>query len=297
VQAQCVSIIGNVISATGTDGILIDNTTGSPTLTTLDVTIAGNSVQNAGAYAIDVRDAEDCTVTGNTIVSPGQSGIAWDNCQKLLIADNHVRGSATSGLRDLAAQSSNVTIKNNMVVNCATANTGGDEFGIFLNSGATNCVIDGNIISDAGTNMQYGIYVVPSLNSTLSVINNTVMQSTDTALRLGSTAALQEYRGNNWNGTLAATFNDPVLPVVASAATITIPTAWDVVSISGTTNVTSVNSASHSGRRVTLVFQGALTFTDGSNLKLNSNFVTTADDTITICCDGTNWFEVGRSAN
>jgi hypothetical protein len=300
VQAQCISIIGNVISTTGTDGILIENTTGSSTLTTLDVTISGNSIQNAGAYAIDVRDGQDCTVTGNTIVAPGQSGIAWENCNGLLVADNYVRGSATSGLRDLALQSSNVTIANNVVVNCATANMVGDEFGVFLNTGATNCVIDGNVISDANANMQYGIYVVPSLNSTLSVTNNTVMQSTDAALRLGSTAALREYRGNHWNGTLAATFNDPVLPVVASASTITIPTAWDVVSISGTTNITYITPNGHSGRIVTLFFEGALTVVRGSNIIISAalgSFVTTANDTLTLVCDGTTWFEVSRAVN
>ena len=37
--------------------------------------------------------------------------------------------------------------------------------------------------------------------------------------------------------------------------------------------------------------------TDGSNLKLAGNFVTTADDVITLVCDGTNWFEMSRSVN
>jgi hypothetical protein len=40
-----------------------------------------------------------------------------------------------------------------------------------------------------------------------------------------------------------------------------------------------------------------LTFTDGNNLKIAGNFVTSADDTITLVCDGTNWFETCRSAN
>jgi hypothetical protein len=32
-------------------------------------------------------------------------------------------------------------------------------------------------------------------------------------------------------------------------------------------------------------------------LKLAGNLVATADDTITIVCDGTNWYEVGRAVN
>jgi hypothetical protein len=48
---------------------------------------------------------------------------------------------------------------------------------------------------------------------------------------------------------------------------------------------------------VALQFSGALTFTDGSNLKLAGNFVTTADDTITLVSDGTNWNEMARAVN
>ena len=33
------------------------------------------------------------------------------------------------------------------------------------------------------------------------------------------------------------------------------------------------------------------------NLKLAGNFVTTADDVITMTGDGTNWYEVSRSVN
>jgi hypothetical protein len=87
------------------------------------------------------------------------------------------------------------------------------------------------------------------------------------------------------------------IPSVASAATIVLPRGWEMVTITGTTSITSITATNQGNRRVTLVFAGILTLTDGSNLKLNGNFVTTADDTITLVCDGSSWFEVGRSAN
>lgn len=83
---------------------------------------------------------------------------------------------------------------------------------------------------------------------------------------------------------------------VASAATVTLPAHSDFFNITGTDNITSV-VASWKQRRVTLKFAGILTFTDGSNLKLAGNLVTTADDTITLVCDGTDWYEVARSVN
>ena len=87
------------------------------------------------------------------------------------------------------------------------------------------------------------------------------------------------------------------VPTVASAAALTLPTDGEIISVTGTTNITSVVATGNINRRVTLVFTGILTFTDGSNLKLNGNFVTTADDTITLICDGTNWYEIARSTN
>lgn len=89
---------------------------------------------------------------------------------------------------------------------------------------------------------------------------------------------------------------DGVSLSVASAGTITLNPSGEFFIITGTTNITSV-TASWPGRRVVLRFADILTFTDGSNLKLAGNFVTTADDTIALVCDGTNWIEESRSVN
>lgn len=84
---------------------------------------------------------------------------------------------------------------------------------------------------------------------------------------------------------------------VASATAMPVPTGR-VFHVTGTTTITSITSTNfQSGACVTLIFDGALTFTDGSNLKLAGDFVTTADDTISLCYDSTSWFETGRSVN
>ena len=69
--------------------------------------------------------------------------------------------------------------------------------------------------------------------------------------------------------------------------------------ITGTNAITTLNtcSAVTAGLTVTLIFDDVLTFTDGNNLKLAGNLVTTADDTITLACDSSNWYEIARSVN
>lgn len=83
---------------------------------------------------------------------------------------------------------------------------------------------------------------------------------------------------------------------VASASAI-VPTG-NVFHVTGTTNITSITATNvPAGSKLTLIFDGILTFTDGNNLKLAGDFTTSADDTITLVYDGTNFYEVARSAN
>lgn len=99
-------------------------------------------------------------------------------------------------------------------------------------------------------------------------------------------------------GTVEPYVNNGVVNL-ASAAALALPALGSIFLITGTTNITSITNAFApvNGRRITLIFQDALTFTDGSNLKLAGNFVTTADDTITLVSNGANWYEVCRSVN
>jgi hypothetical protein len=85
-------------------------------------------------------------------------------------------------------------------------------------------------------------------------------------------------------------------PAVASG-TLTLPPNGEFFVISGNTSFGTLNGG-WAGRRVTLKFTGTPTAYDGgSSMKLNGNFVATADDTLSLVHDGTAWFETSRSAN
>lgn len=65
--------------------------------------------------------------------------------------------------------------------------------------------------------------------------------------------------------------------------------------ITGTTTIQTI-TAKNAGTVVTLQFDGALTVSDGvGNLKLNGDFSTATESTLTLVSDGTNWFEVCRN--
>jgi hypothetical protein len=70
-----------------------------------------------------------------------------------------------------------------------------------------------------------------------------------------------------------------------------------VVKITGTTTITSIAASGHGGRQIVFYFTQVCQVTDGSNLKLNGNFTSAADATLTLACDGVNWYECTRSTN
>ena len=85
---------------------------------------------------------------------------------------------------------------------------------------------------------------------------------------------------------------------VASASTMTIPNTGDFFIISGTTQINGVLNA-WTGRKVTLLFQGILTVADAGNIDIAGNFVTSANDTLTLIFESAlnKWVEISRSVN
>lgn len=106
--------------------------------------------------------------------------------------------------------------------------------------------------------------------------------------------------GTNWIEVARSTGAWGTGPSITAAATIAIPGEGNVFHVTGNTNITNgitVDSARDAGRIVTLIFDGTPTVSDTGTSRLSAAFIATADDTLTLACDGTNWYEVARSAN
>lgn len=80
---------------------------------------------------------------------------------------------------------------------------------------------------------------------------------------------------------------------VASASSMTLGVG-KFFFITGTTGITSITIKT-AGSEVFLKFNGIVTLTDGSNLKLAGNFTTVAGSLLHLISDGTNWWEVSRA--
>jgi hypothetical protein len=85
------------------------------------------------------------------------------------------------------------------------------------------------------------------------------------------------------------------LAEVASANPLTLPNGR-LIKVSGAVEIKKI-AVAPMGTTVTLLFASTPKVVDGENLKLSANLEATADDTLTLVCDGTNWFEIARSVN
>lgn len=79
---------------------------------------------------------------------------------------------------------------------------------------------------------------------------------------------------------------------------LSVPLAENTVFLIGPNNVTSIDAKSAAiGRVITLIGNATLSVFDGGNLRLNGGWTCAAAYTLTLICDGTNWYELSRSTN
>ena len=244
----------------------------------------GNDVADTvgtGIYTGSGAGYGPLTISRNTVARAGLHGIQADFASafpvtEVVIQDNYIVDSAQYSI--IVNYIREFSIRGNT---CIGTGTGAGAYDIGVNNALRGTVADNTFLSP-------GAFAQPArvVSDTANCFDVSVCPYTN--VYLPTTGAASPKTGNG-------------VVSIASAAALLLPTIGNVFRVTGTTTITSIAplllDSNHDGREITLIFAGALTLTDGSNLKLAGNFVTTADDTITLVGDGTNWYEKSRSAN
>ncbi len=178
---------------------------------------------------------------------------------------------------------------------CGTENRvtslGGATYGAFLASADStiddNAVCTGFVIREDGSNHAFSIKVEPAGSGGTSY-DNWIFEGN---LADGGPVSLPT------TGTYAADFDSQGRgPDITADSTIDLGDSASFFTVDGTTAIANI-TASWPGRQVTLRFDDSVSIQTTGNLKIGSQFNATADDTLTLVCDGSNWFEVCRSVN
>jgi hypothetical protein len=292
-----VTVIGNTIDNTGNAGISVLNS--SPTGTPIygsNVSIIGNTIRDVESIGINLRYYKGATISGNTIYTTGTEVIYVDGCEDVVITSNNGQDAGANGIFLTGNDNNRIKIADNDFRNVGKLGGGTSGVGILAFGGSYIDVRDNRIWGD-NVNTVYGIFIGAGDQTTWSLVSNYTSDVQYGVRYKNSTDALLQLLDNNFNGSTAVSFNEPPLRSVASVATLTLPSGQRFIRVTGTTNITTINVNGWTGQIATLIFDSALTVTRGSNVQISSNFTTTLNDTLTICCDGNNWFEIARSVN
>jgi hypothetical protein len=151
-------------------------------------------------------------------------------------------------------------------------------------------------------NCNAGVYV-DKTSSIVTIRNNTFGVITTDPVVINTLTNNVFIEQNIYLNSPTATFvtaNDSVFQL-SSANPLPIRNYGEVFNVTGTVGFSQLQFG-WAGRKVTLVFDGILTITSatGSRVSMrlsgNVNFTTSAGATLTLAHNGTQWFEIGRSA-
>jgi len=265
------STSNDVLNITGTsgNGVLSTVTSGSGLKGVSDVS-SGVGVWGIGRTGVVGTTTNTAGVGIGAVNSSTSSGAVALN----VLSNGDNAATLTSDLINSNSVLPVVRIKRSVSGGSAGANGIGNEIAFETETDLNNNIVNSNSIISKWTNAANA-----SRTSEFSIIGvgNTFPK---VLLTLAGNGVGAFYKGAN----------------VASGTTITA--TGNLFHVTGTTTITSVSGTDiTAGSTITIIFDGVLTFTDGSNLKLNGDFVTTADDTITLTNDGTNFYEITRSNN
>jgi hypothetical protein len=251
--------------------------------------VVGNQFRNIGGgdfvkdsrairpVGIATARIRDIAIVGNTLRSVGRYGITTEYCDYVEIVGNTITDTGRYGI--FAIWATNVVVAgNNAVGNNIELPATYRDIQIGYTSGlvteSSGYIVTGNICGSMRVS-----YVEKCL------VSGNYISTT--------------YTDDNRGGTDVRVINNAlpaIAETVASAATITLRPDMEFVVLSGSTPVTAI-TASWPKRRVTFRSTGSVTVTDGGNLNLAGNITLDSNDTLTLICDGTNWYETSRSTN
>lgn len=273
--ASAISLTANIGT---TETIVITNTLGtSESAITLLSSAGGVNVDAAAAKDLDLAGGQVKLVSKDDVASAISLTANVGTSETIVVtntkgtAEGAITLTSTAGGVDIdAAAAKNVDISGGQVL-LSSKDNAASAIALTTNVGTTETIV---LTNTQGTDA--------------AAINLTATAG-------GVTAAVAAGKAITLNGTT----NLKVGSNVASPAGGELDIGdGNYFYITGTNNITSIAAAdSTAGRMIVLRFADILTFTDGNNLKLAGNLATTADDTITLICDGTNWYEMARSVN
>ena len=294
--------------------------------------LSSNSIDGC-KYGIDFSDASvvgNLSITGGSILAKNPEDGTEVDCAGIygrigqtisgqVLAQGVQFGAANGNHIDIEQVTGNCFLRLNVdcdFYNMGRNDPGNPHYGILLVDTSTSAKLRLRGIIEDSINGSGSGFTAVNVSGCEMVDIDVMVEDIDTGISITSANAASRYRvsgffkdvaselvtsGINTGQVQIGSLYTSDLPnlqnQVASAATLAIPNNTSrFFNVTGTTGITDI-AGKREDREIVLKFNGGLTVTDGGNLSLNGNFSATANDTLTLACNGSTWFEVSRSAN
>lgn len=294
VGGSYLTVTGNTVTAPLQHGIVIVNHDGS---VSAGNSITGNTVNACPQSGFWCDKVEDSAFSGNVSIGNAGHGFYFDtSCVNITGAGNQAKGNAGAGLR---------------VNGCTAIDVQGEYRGNFRGahfSSSTRCRVSSKFYG----NTNDGFYLLASTDNLITgcdckanlrpftedtgssgnkyLANDFVGNTGDTPVLVTTASVGTIWKGNDCGGTAT----------LASASALTLPIYVDYIVISGAVTITSIAAVGNwRERTIKLRFDASCQLNSDNNIHLagDANFSATANDTVTLVCDGADWWECGRSVN
>ncbi len=285
--ATGIAIVGNTISGTGIDAVGINGT---------GCSVSRNHIFNDHSYTAEgggqvatYPTTTDCIIEGN-VIQTGNAGVSSGlelngDGNGVSVLGNVVSNQKWFGIvEDPASANSQVLIADNTVENNQQVNTVANAAAITFPANASNfSVLNNHLIDNQSTpTQQYGVNI-PSGTSNNYQIEGNYCSGNVVACITDSGSGVSKIIKNNFG-------IDNVIPSVASASALPIPLN-PTFDLTGTTGVTSLTGDAWTGREITVIPSGVVTFTAGSNIA--NSYTSTANYPFKLFYNGTAWNVMG----
>lgn len=269
---------GNAIEATAASNVRC--------VTIQNVDLGHASAFASGKHGIKLAGSQDVVLSHILVGDPGNGSIGISE-HAFTFAQGTRLGTGTFDCE-------RITISDCIVDGHGEAGSGGHGVNADYVAGL---LVNGCTFKSENTTSANGSFdIAVTANATGVVIRDCMLYPTDSTQGISvNSAVVDEVSVSGCRRPASMSY----VPTVASAAsTITLPVeAYDsICTLTGTAAVTGITAAP-AGTKVVLISTSTATLVDSGNLKLAGNALGGADDTVTLVCDGTNWFETGRSNN
>ncbi len=265
--------------------------------TPLRVHVGHIDAKNQDGPGLYMEQCVDCSVgsfIGKTNARDGTYPDVWIGGTRDSVGIINSNGAGLNGVI-FRATATDAELGSVKITNCnvsATAST--DAVSVAAATGH----IDSLICTDTGSHM-FRAFAVSSVNGVVTVGRLKASGFTSQTWQPAGSRLAGKWNVRGTTEYLQIVATDDALLNISSTAALGLDNHDTAILITGTAAITSI-TATYPGHLITLQFDNTAAttgVTDGSNLKLAGNFVYTPDDTITLLCNGTNWYEVARSAN